>query len=112
MIQFHDELKAVRMIQMASLSDMVVVDMKEPTVTDSMLQDMVCPIKEECSANKSELLLDMLPSFKVREKLSIEDGLAFKVCRVFVPEGLHESSRQKLCSAHLRITTHLCLAIV
>ena len=95
------------MIKMAPLSDLTVTEIRDATAGDAALQTVARFTQRGWPENKSDVPSGLLPYFRVRDELSVEKGLLFRVSRVIIPESMYASTRQKLHAAHLGVNACL-----
>ena len=99
MLQFHEELGAIRMIKMAPLSDLTITEIREATAGDAALQTVAHFTQRGWSENKSDVPSGLLPYFKVRDELSVEQGLLFRGSSDHPREHVRVHSSEAVCGA-------------
>ena len=102
-VSAQSNLERVCMIQSLSMTEHGILEIKKATESDDEMKLLKSIIINGWPDDKLQLPPEVLPYFSIRDELSVQDGIIFRVERAVIPAELRNVFKEKIHSSHLGI---------
>ena len=111
--EFESDIEAEKYVHLMStegyVTDRKLLDIKREIESDETMQQLTLMIQQGWPSSRKDVPSSLRVYFPLRDELSVEDGLIFKLNNILIPPKLRSDTLQKLHASHQGIekTTHL-----
>ena len=102
-LQFYEELDAVRMVDMLPVKDTTKAEIRRETASDSVLLQLKETVLQGWPSSRNGLKPELKPYYQVQSEIVIDNDLLFRGNRLIIPTAMRKAMLERIHSSHLGV---------